>query len=70
MHQRVACLRCSAHRDLTLSARCLVCGFEASAPVPLNLHDVEQQIGDACELLMDLLELRAELTADVDGLTH
>lgn len=26
MQQRVQCTRCQAHRDLTLAARCFVCG--------------------------------------------
>ncbi len=44
MQQRVACQGqpghpCGAHRDLALSARCLVCGCIASRPVPPTVGD-------------------------------
>jgi hypothetical protein len=61
--QRVACLRCRAHRDLTLSAGCLVCGAVACDPVPLNRADLCDAIAQAEH---QLALWRAELAA-LDG---
>jgi rRNA maturation protein Nop10 len=42
MRQRVSCLRCKAHRDLTLSEACLVCGAWVYTRVVPNPVDLEE----------------------------
>jgi hypothetical protein len=65
MQQRVACLnpQCGAHRDRSLPGtdRCLVCGGGLYIEVPPNDADLREQIDEAFDNLMYLLQLQAAL---------
>lgn len=59
MRQRVRCVRCSAHRDLLIAPRCLVCGAEVYAVVDPTAGDVSTADRITSELVTcaELLDL-------------
>jgi hypothetical protein len=54
MQSRVACRRCGAHRDLTLTAVCLVCRSVAWDPIPLSIRDCYVTLQGAAAALLKL----------------
>jgi rRNA maturation protein Nop10 len=66
VQQRVSCDRCTAHRDLTLSPSCLVCGAVACSPVPLSPGDLDAAYSTLLRQALNLRILRP--TSDVDAI--